>query len=203
MAEAGAAEKIVAMKIAILGAGNMGGAIACGLVRSGACRAEEIVCTARTETTLERLRTRCSGIRTSTGNEEAVRDADLIVLAVKPWLTEQLVREIRRAAHEPLRISEEVAQLVEMMNRLIDEDAAALPRNRSAPGVFAVILLRAQTAEDEIHREDLPEFSVRDKFAQTAVRGFVPVLENSARTRDYGHLMQHRQVLKSQQYRKD
>ena len=97
MAEAGAAEKIVTMKIAILGAGNMGGAIACGLVRSGACRAEEIVCTARTETTLERLRTRCAGIHTSTGNEEAVRDADLIVLAVKPWLTEQLVREIRRA----------------------------------------------------------------------------------------------------------
>ena len=40
MAEAGAAEKIVTMKIAILGAGNMGGAIACGLVRSGACRAD-------------------------------------------------------------------------------------------------------------------------------------------------------------------
>ena len=45
------------MKIAILGAGNMGSAIACGLVRSGKFQAEEIVCTARTETTLERLRT--------------------------------------------------------------------------------------------------------------------------------------------------
>ena len=63
------------MKIAILGAGNMGSAIACGLVRSGKFQAEEIVCTARTETTLERLRTQCPGVR---------------------WLTEALIREIRR-----------------------------------------------------------------------------------------------------------
>ena len=79
------------MKIAILGAGNMGSAIACGLVRSGKFQAEEIVCTARTETTLERLRTQCP-----TDNAAAVRDAAVVMLAVKPWLTEALIREIRR-----------------------------------------------------------------------------------------------------------
>ena len=77
------------MKIAILGAGNMGSAIACGLVRSGKFQAEEIVCTARTETTLERLRTQCPGVRTTTDNA-------VVMLAVKPWLTEALIREIRR-----------------------------------------------------------------------------------------------------------
>ena len=84
------------MKIAILGAGNMGSAIACGLVRSGKFQAEEIVCTARTETTLERLRTQCPGVRTTTDNAAAVRDAAVVMLAVKPWLTEALIREIRR-----------------------------------------------------------------------------------------------------------
>lgn len=78
------------MKIAILGAGNMGSAIACGLVRSGKFQAEEIVCTARTETTLERLRTQCPGVRTTTDNAAAVRDAAVVMLAVKPWLTEAL-----------------------------------------------------------------------------------------------------------------
>ena len=82
------------MKIAILGAGNMGSAIACGLVRSGKFQAEEIVCTARTETTLERLRTQCPGVRTTTDNAAAVRDAAVVMLAVKPWLTEALIREI-------------------------------------------------------------------------------------------------------------
>lgn len=84
------------MKIAILGAGNMGSAIACGLVRSGKFQAEEIVCTARTEATLERLRTQCPGVRTTTDNAAAVRDAAVVMLAVKPWLTEALIREIRR-----------------------------------------------------------------------------------------------------------
>lgn len=74
----------------------MGGAIACGLVQGALFRAEDIVCTARTEVTLERLRTQCPGLRTTTDNAAAVRDAGIVVLAVKPWLTEQLIREIRR-----------------------------------------------------------------------------------------------------------
>lgn len=84
------------MKIAILGAGNMGCAIACGLVGSGRYRAEEIVCTARTAPTLERLRTLCPGVRTATDNADAVRGAAVVMLAVKPWLVEPLIREIRR-----------------------------------------------------------------------------------------------------------
>ncbi len=84
------------MKIAILGAGNMGCAIACGLVGSGRHRAEEIVCTARTAPTLERLRTLCPGVRTTTDNADAVRGAAVVMLAVKPWLVEPLIREIGR-----------------------------------------------------------------------------------------------------------
>ncbi len=74
----------------------MGGAIACGLAQGGMFHTEDIVCTARTEATLERLRTQYPGLRTTTDNAVAVRDASIVVLAVKPWLTEQLIREIRR-----------------------------------------------------------------------------------------------------------
>lgn len=74
----------------------MGGAIACGLAQGGMFHTEDIVCTARTEATLERLRTQYPGLRTTTDNAAAVRDASIVVLAVKPWLTEQLIREIRR-----------------------------------------------------------------------------------------------------------
>ena len=37
-------KKLLTMKIAIIGAGNMGGAIACGLAASGEYKAGEIVC---------------------------------------------------------------------------------------------------------------------------------------------------------------
>lgn len=44
------------MRIAIIGTGNMGGAIVKGLIKSATCNPEEIICTAKTEATLEKLR---------------------------------------------------------------------------------------------------------------------------------------------------
>ncbi len=117
------------MKIAILGAGNMGSAIVCGLVQSGRFRAEDIVCTARTETTLERLRTQCPGVRATTDNAAAVRDASIVVLAVKPWLTEQLIREIRREIDPDRQSVVSVAAGVSLaqLAEWLTADSAALP----------------------------------------------------------------------------
>lgn len=44
------------MKIAIIGTGNMGGAIVRGLVKSGTYNPKDIICTAKSEATLEKLR---------------------------------------------------------------------------------------------------------------------------------------------------
>ena len=83
------------MKIAIIGTGNMGGAIMRGLIKSGTCRPEDFICTAKTETTLDKIRGYNPGIRTSKNNASAVAEADIVVLAVKPWLVETVMEEIR------------------------------------------------------------------------------------------------------------
>ena len=83
------------MKIAIIGTGNMGGAIMRGLIKSGTCRPEEFVCTAKTDATLDKVRGYDSNIRTCKDNASAVADADIIILAVKPWLIEEVMEEIR------------------------------------------------------------------------------------------------------------
>ena len=44
------------MKITIIGAGNMGGAIAAGLTKGTLAKAGEITCTARTQATLEKIK---------------------------------------------------------------------------------------------------------------------------------------------------
>ena len=44
------------MKIAIIGAGNMGGAVAAGLAKGNLVKSADIVCTARTQTTLLMIR---------------------------------------------------------------------------------------------------------------------------------------------------
>ena len=73
----------------------MGGAIMRGLIKSGTCRPEEFICTARTETTLDKIRGYAPGIRTTRDNASAVAEADIIILAVKPWLVEEVMEEIR------------------------------------------------------------------------------------------------------------
>lgn len=82
------------MKIAIIGAGNMGSAIAIGLARSHGFNSENLAVSNRSFDKLETLAEICSGIYTSTNNLEVINDADLIILAVKPWILESVVREI-------------------------------------------------------------------------------------------------------------
>ena len=43
------------MTIAIIGTGNMGGAIMRGLIKSGTCRPEDFICTAKTDATLDKI----------------------------------------------------------------------------------------------------------------------------------------------------
>ena len=68
----------------------MGGALALGWSKTGK---HEITVTARSQKTLSRFAdVEC--IRTSSDNIEAVQGADIVVLAVKPWLTEEVCRQI-------------------------------------------------------------------------------------------------------------
>lgn len=83
------------MKLAILGAGNMGGAIAKGIAAEGKVKAENITVTARTTATLEKITASNPAFHTTTNNRQAVQGADLIIVAVKPWLLEEVLAGIR------------------------------------------------------------------------------------------------------------
>ena len=85
------------MRITIIGSGNMGGAIALGLAKGTIVNASDITCTARSEETLARLKTANAALNVTTDNRAAVRTADWVILAVKPWLIESVIREIRPA----------------------------------------------------------------------------------------------------------
>lgn len=82
------------MRIAVLGSGNMGAAIVRGLLAKQVCRADEIICTAKSVETLSALAAGLPGIGVSLDNACAVKAADLILVCVKPWLVESLVDEI-------------------------------------------------------------------------------------------------------------
>ena len=70
-------------KIAIVGSGTMGRALAAGLLRSKKVAARQLLATARTRATAERLAAELK-IACSTDNAETARRADIVVLCVKP-----------------------------------------------------------------------------------------------------------------------
>lgn len=82
------------MKIAIIGAGNMGSAIAYGLATGYLGSEEKIMVSNPHNEKLEKLKERFPGIQTTNDNKEAVRNAGLIILAVKPWKVEEVLKPL-------------------------------------------------------------------------------------------------------------
>jgi pyrroline-5-carboxylate reductase len=80
-------------KIAIIGGGNLGTAIAEGLLNSGFTLPEHILITKRNIKTLSSLEKR--GVLISDNNEEAARFADLIILAVKPFQVDDILAKLK------------------------------------------------------------------------------------------------------------
>jgi pyrroline-5-carboxylate reductase len=78
------------MRIAILGAGRIGESLLAGLRSSDWA---DIVATSRREERVEELRER-HGVEATTSNPEAIRGADVVVLAVKPQDIDALLGEI-------------------------------------------------------------------------------------------------------------
>ena len=90
-------------KITVIGGGNMGGALVKGWAKAG--MASSLTVTAHTQQTLDRLVEVCPGITTMLDNSKAVKEADVVLLAVKPWLVEQVIAEIEPELKDKLLIS--------------------------------------------------------------------------------------------------
>ncbi|MDR0811573.1 MAG: pyrroline-5-carboxylate reductase [Paludibacter sp.] len=82
-------------KIAITGAGNMGSAIVCGLAAGTKIDPTNIAVSDINKSNLERLQAAVPQITVATSNTEIVKNADLIILAVKPYLVKQVCSEIK------------------------------------------------------------------------------------------------------------
>jgi len=79
-------------KIAIIGGGNLGTAIAEGLIKSGFTLPEHIIITKRNISTLQSLERQ--GVIISNDNADALRYADLVILAIKPFQVDDLLKQL-------------------------------------------------------------------------------------------------------------
>lgn len=118
------------MKLTIIGAGNMGGAIARGLAQGSVIEASEITVTAHTQGTLNRLADDVRDIHTTLNNLEAAEGANMIILAVKPWLVQPVLEEIYSAVNRsnPLIISVAAGITFEQLSQMMGGDQRPMAR---------------------------------------------------------------------------
>ncbi len=83
----------MAKKIAIIGGGNLGASIADGLIISEFSRPVELTITKRNLPSLSRFAEK--GCMVHSDNKKAVRDSEIIILAVKPYNYEGILNEIK------------------------------------------------------------------------------------------------------------
>jgi len=82
-------------KIAIIGGGNLGTAIAEGLIKSKFCKASDITLTKRNIATIKHLADK--GVQVTTDNAAAVRNCELVILAVKPFQVSDVLNGLKKA----------------------------------------------------------------------------------------------------------
>jgi pyrroline-5-carboxylate reductase len=80
-------------KIAIIGGGNLGTAIAEGLLKSNFSVPADIIITKRNVSTLHALEDK--GVQVSNDNSHAVSQSDLLILAVKPFQVKEVLEGVK------------------------------------------------------------------------------------------------------------
>ena len=81
------------MKIAMIGAGAMGGATVEGLIKGERFRNEDITVADPSQQVVEKFAQQ--GVSVTTDNQLAAQGADIVCVCVKPWLVEQVLKGIK------------------------------------------------------------------------------------------------------------
>jgi pyrroline-5-carboxylate reductase len=123
-------------RLAILGAGNIGVAIAEGLVAAGTLAPDAIVLTRRRAELLEPLQKR--GYRVAADNREAVRGSDTILVAVEPQQIDGVLREIAPDLKPPSHILISVVSTVSVA-QIRSQVGTDVPVVRAMPNTAVAI----------------------------------------------------------------
>ena len=83
------------MKITIIGAGNIGSAVAACLAKGHLYNEKDIIISTPHTDKLENLHKQFPAIRIMTENQYAISEADIIILAVKPCIVDEVLSPLR------------------------------------------------------------------------------------------------------------
>jgi pyrroline-5-carboxylate reductase len=121
--------------ITIIGGGNLGAAIAEGLLKSKFAKASDITITKRNTATLQSYKKK--GVTVTGDNNEAVKKADVVILAVKPFQVIDVLAGIKSELNSnKIFISVVTGVLISEMEEIIEQ---TLPIFRAMPNTAIAI----------------------------------------------------------------
>ncbi len=156
-------------KIAIIGGGNLGTAIAEGLIASGFIHPSNIIVTKRNIETLKFLHNK--GVNISNDNNEAVAFADYVILAIKPFQIKEVLIKIKPslAIGKHVLVSVVTGVWVKEMQDLLGND---FPIFRAMPNT-AIAIQQSMTCISESNASKEQIQYVTDVFNQLGKTVFI------------------------------
>jgi pyrroline-5-carboxylate reductase len=124
------------MKIAIIGGGNLGAAVAEGLLAAGYCAPSSLSVTRRNTAALASLAAR--GVQITSDNNLAIADAGIVILAVKPYNYEEILGALKTSLNPTQHLLVSVVTGV-WMQQLANVLGTGFPLVRAMPNTAIAI----------------------------------------------------------------
>lgn len=166
------------MKITIIGAGNMGGAIACGLTRGTLVKAADITVSDLSAEALGKLTAYNPNIKTTNNNQQAIADADIVILAVKPWLMKEIAGNLTFDIEKQMIVSIAAGIPLAEFEDWISPNATVF---RLVPNT-AISELASMTLISSINASDKQNKTVLDLFNEMGLAMLIPEKQIPATT---------------------
>lgn len=137
-------------KLAFIGLGNMGRAIASGIIKSGALAAENVYGYAPHWDRLEAY-ARETGLQPCRSALEAVEQADTVLIAVKPYVIEGVLSELRDVLKGKALISVALGYDFDRLSALLDESTRiqfVMPNTPAMVGAGVMLFEQKNSLEE-------------------------------------------------------
>lgn len=140
--------------IGFIGSGNMGSAMIKGILASKLADASQVIASAKTQATLDQLKADC-GIETTLSNLTVAEKSDILFLAVKPYLYESVIREIRDAiTDEQIIVAIAAGQNIEKIEGAFGKPIRLIRTMPNTPAMVAEAM-SALVPNENITEDDL------------------------------------------------
>ena len=155
--------------IGFIGCGNMAKAMIGGLIRSKLIAPENIIASAKTEETLEKVKESYK-IRTELDNKKVARESNYLILAVKPYMHELVLEEIKNEIREGRIVITIAAGIsIDYMKKHLGKEVLVVKAMPNTPAMVGegVTALSFDNGIDETTRDEI--ISIFNSFGRTEI----------------------------------